>query len=145
MAFGPAIKLLTEAENRRQFKALGNAGKDLTKANRKVARLVVTTAKGAASGPEQTSAVGAISASATQSSAAVVIKDNPAWGVGAFMGSVKYPQFPAWVGNSWDLSEGTGPYAIKEAFTASGRAAVMKAYQDNVVETLRAGGVDVGD
>ena len=63
--------------------------------------------------------------------------------VGAFMGSKRYPQFPAWIGADWDLAEGTGPYAIKEQFTSSGREQVMKEYRDNVVEVLRAGGVDV--
>lgn len=142
--FGPAIVYESAAENRRQFKALGNAGKDLTKANRQVAKVVVTTSRGAASGAEQTSAVGAIAAAATQSAAAVTISSGKVpWALGAFMGSLQYPQFDTWIGSGWDLAEGTGPYAIKDAFSSSGRDQIMKSYQDNIVETLRAGGVDV--
>jgi hypothetical protein len=34
------------------------------------------------------------------------------FGIGAFLGAVKYKQFPEWVGNTWALEVGQGPYVI---------------------------------
>lgn len=148
MPFGPVIQVENEAQVRRTFKALGGAGKDLTKANRQVAKLVQTLSRSEASGssdPEQSSAVAAISARATQSAAQLQISSaSVPWALGAFMGSKQYPQFLPWIGNNWDLAQGTGPYSIRFAFGGSGIEAIKTAYEKTIGDTLRAAGLTVG-
>lgn len=141
------VKIENEAQVRKAFKDLGGAGKDLTKANRVVAKAALALAKAAASGssdPEQTSAVNAITATATQSAASLRISSGSIpWAIGAFYGAKEFPQFLPWIGNGWDLNEGTGPYAIKFAFSPSGIETIKQTYQKEVGDTLRAAGLSV--
>ena len=54
--------------------------------------------------------------------------------LGAFFGS-KNNRFPPWVGGSWDLNRGTGPYLLPDAIAAT-RAQVGEAVIDAVDQAL---------
>jgi hypothetical protein len=145
MPFGPAVVVENEADVRRMFKALGGAGKELSKANRKVAKKVETGTRGrAGSGSAQeSSAAKALAARATQSAAELAIRNSASvpYGVGAFMGALRYPQFPKWVGSSWDLAAGTGPYAISDYFGGGGVDEVKDEYVKQIAEVLAGAGL----
>lgn len=145
MPFGPVIQVENEAQVRKAFRALVGSGKDLTKANRQVAKVTLSLSRSAASGDsERGSAVGALAAAATQSAAALTISSAKVpWALGAFMGAKQYPQFDQWIGSNWDLAEGTGPYAIRDAFNASGIERIKATYEKEIGDTLRAAGIPV--
>ena len=81
-------------------------------------------AKARAMGGVQAHAAGGIQAFGTQTKAGLRFSNSKkyAMSAGAFFGSKRFRQFPAWVGNdfSWDGGEGPGrgPYAINPALAA---------------------------
>lgn len=119
MAFGPTIRVDGAQELSRAFRNAGR-GKELTAAHRRVAKLVESrTRDGSASGtPQQAKAAKAWAARASAVGAQIGIRNSATvpFGIGAFMGSLAYRQFPAWVGDSWDLLAGSGPYVLRDVF-----------------------------
>lgn len=113
---------------RRQIRASeGNWAKRLTKAHRQIAKEEAAEAQKFAvgTGPMQAHFAKFISGYANRYTATIGLRGNQAnaafWGAKGRSGwyaAGKYansatPQFPEWVGNSWDVGElGQGPYAI---------------------------------
>ena len=62
----------------------------------------------------------AILGKATARSADIAVRNlsSVPFGLGAFLGAKQYRQFPAWVGSSWDLDAGEGPYVIAPTIAA---------------------------
>lgn len=92
--------------------------RELRKVNSDAAKKAQDASQTAASGlgSVQAKAVDAIKASATQTASALVIDANKVpYALGAFMGAKRFPQFPAWVGNTWEPGGPGGPYAVGEA------------------------------
>lgn len=93
--------------------------RELRKANVDVARIAQDASQHEASGlgGVQAKAAPAIKAGGEQLAAKIVVSATAAYpfALGAFFGAKKYPQFPPWVGNSWDPGGPGGPYAINAA------------------------------
>lgn len=84
----------------------------LREANRQIAVGVAAEARGATETAQQAAAAGAITGRGDRRGAAIGVNRSPAFAPGAFYGALQYPQFPAWVGNSWDVGGSGGPAAI---------------------------------
>lgn len=128
------------------FRAVGGELKDLTAANRKVAKVFSEAARArAASGTRQQSrARMALKPTATRKSAALSINNTSSvpFGKGAFLGAIRWKQFPAWVGNSWNLEAGDGPYVVAPAFVDA-RPEILDAYNREVASVFEAVGLAV--
>lgn len=100
-------------EFRRLLRAAeGNWDGALREANRQIAQGVAGKARGATETRQQAKAAGAITGRGDRRGAAVGVNRSPAFAHGAFYGALQYSQFPAWVGNSWEVGGAGGPYAI---------------------------------
>ena len=63
------------------------------------------------------------------------------FGIGSFMGSVRYKQFPEWVGNTWNLEAGQGPYVIAPTI-ASNLDEIMDIFIDMLQVAAESLGLD---
>lgn len=88
-------------------------------ANAKIAQTVAEKARGATETRQQAAAARAITGRGDRRGAAVGVNRSPAFAQGAFFGALQFPQFPAWVGNSWDVGGAGGPYAINPTIRAN--------------------------
>ncbi len=68
---------------------------------------------------QQAKASGAIVGAAESRAAKIAVRNSPPFAQGAFFGALQYPQFPAWVGNSWEVGGSGGPYAVNPAIRDS--------------------------
>jgi hypothetical protein len=130
VARGPAVEVEGLKELRRELKQLGPQWpKELRKANKEAADIAASASRSNAHGGtrQQSAAASAIKASGTQSAAQVVIDAGRVpFALGAFLGSRAYPQFPEWVGNSWEPGGPGGPYAVNPA---------IREKEDEIIET----------
>lgn len=118
---------------RRALRELGVKSKDLNAAYRSISRVAATRAQGKArSGTRlQAAAARAFIGSASGKGAEIGIRNlgSVPFGQVAFLGSARRtgwaargrsaggarrPQHPAWVGNSWDIEAGEGPYVLTD-------------------------------
>lgn len=138
----PVIRVEGVKEIKAAFKEAGEA-KTLTKAYKGVAKVVEGPLRSAASGgsAQQSKAARAIKASATQTAANITLSSRTVpFVAGAFIGSVRYHQFPAWIGSSWQLPD-DGPYTMPEAFR-SAMDDIDREFQDSVMDRFRELGFD---
>lgn len=108
------------------------ANRALRRAHQNVAKFVEGRSRGRGSA-QQMKAARAIFGKGDTTTSAVAIRNlkSVPFGIGAFMGSVRYRQFPSWVGINWDLETGTGPYVIAPVI-ASGRQDIIEAFRDEM-------------
>lgn len=115
----PAVRVDGARELSRKFRAATGSTKDLSKAHREVGRLVTDRSKSGASGGtrQQARAASVLLGKGTSTEASVAIRNTGRipYGLGAFLGAKQYRQFPPWVGNTWDLANGEGPYVVAPA------------------------------
>jgi len=100
---------------RRSFDAVARKGLDkaLRAAHRVIAKDVASDIRGATVGTrQQRKAIKSIAARGEPTAAVIGIRNAVPFGIGAFMGSIRYKQFPAWVGTNWNLESGEGPYVV---------------------------------
>lgn len=117
-------------EFRRLLRAAeGNWDGALREANRQIAQGVAGKARGATETRQQAKAAGAITGRGDRRGAAVGVNRSPAFAQGAFYGALQYSQFPAWVGNSWEVGGAGGPYAINPTIRDS-MGDIVDAYGD---------------
>lgn len=90
-------------------------GRVVRSTNRKIADYVADKARGMTETRQQAAASRAIRGAATTGAAKIAVTRNPVFAQGAFFGALQYPQFPAWVGNSWEPGGAGGPYAVNPA------------------------------
>lgn len=121
----PAVQIEGATELRKQFKQLGGKTKDLSAVNRKIARSATELVKARSSlgTRQQASAAKSFIGRGTSKAAEIGIRNTASmpYGLGAFMGSIRWKQFPAWVGNSWELGSGDGPYVLRDVFGDSSK------------------------
>lgn len=133
---GPAIEVEGIAEVRRALKAAGAKSSELSKAHRRVGKLVEGESRSGAGGGtrQQSSAAKVLLGRGTTKSAILAIRNTARvpYGLGAFLGG-KRPQFPEWVGNNWDLLNGDGPYVIAEQ---------MRRNRDEILDEFEAAVLD---
>lgn len=114
-------RLLRQAE--------GNWDGALRESNRQIAQGIATKARGATETAQQARAAGAITGRGDRMGAAIGVNARPAFAQGAFYGALQYPQFPAWVGNSWDVGGSGGPAAINPTIRDN-LGEIVEAYGD---------------
>lgn len=136
-------------ELRKSFAAGANRrelDKGLRSSHKEIAKTVEVSAKvGAATGTrQQRAAIRALLGRGTPTSAMVTIRNSRAvpFGIGAFMGAVVHKQFPEWVGTSWDLAAGDGPYVVAEAI-AEDLDRIASTYESGILKTLDGLGLPV--
>jgi len=109
-------------EARRAFRDAEGQARDLSAAHRRVAQAAAERirARAATGTRQQAAAAKVIKGRGTASGADVAVTNTAAvpFGKGAFFGSLRWEQFPMWVGNTWDISEGDGPYIITEVLNS---------------------------
>ncbi len=109
--------------------AEGNWDGALREANRQIGTGVAGKARGATETAQQAKAAGAISGLGDRRGAKIAVNRSPAFAQGAFYGAKQYPQFEAWVGNSWEVGGSGGPYAINPTIRDS-MSDIIDAYGD---------------
>lgn len=114
-------RLLRQAE--------GNWDGALRESNRQIAQGIAAKARGATETAQQAAAAGAITGRGDRRGAAIGVNRSPAFAQGAFYGALQYPQFPAWVGNSWDVGGSGGPAAINPTIRDN-LGEIVEAYGD---------------
>lgn len=114
-------RLLRQAE--------GNWDGALRESNRQIAQGIAAKARGATETAQQAAAAGAITGRGDRRGAAIGVNRSPAFAQGAFYGALQYPQFPAWVGNSWDVGGSGGPAAINPTIRDN-LTEIVEAYGD---------------
>jgi hypothetical protein len=142
-----AIDVKGGKELRAELRAIEPAlVREMSKVHKQIAELVkpIAVAKASALGGMAAHFAGSIKSSGTQARSAIGVASKAN---AAFWGSSKHsgwyaqpqyaggpPQFPAWVGNTWDAGvPGQGPYAINDAIAES-IPAVMALYDRAVTE-----------
>ena len=127
---GVEVRFEGFTEFRRLLRAAGDDWDGAVReANRQIAQGVAGKARGATETAQQAKAAGAISGRGDRRGAAVGVGRSPAFAQGAFYGALQYPQFPAWVGNSWEVGGSGGPYAINPTIRDS-MSDIVDAYGD---------------
>ena len=113
---GPFITLEGAQEFIRGLKECGPAwDRMLRNLNGDISRWIAEEARGRAETAQQRKAAGAIAGRGDRYGAKIVINRRPPFAQGAFFGALQYPQFPMWVGNSWEVGGAGGPAAINPA------------------------------
>lgn len=102
-------------------------GRYLRATHRAIADHVADKAKGMTDNAQQAKAAGAIVGAAESRAAKIAVRNSPPFAQGAFFGALQYKQFPAWVGNSWEVGGAGGPYAVNPAIRES---------KDDIVEAF---------
>ncbi len=123
-----------EIQGLREFRSgLRKAGygwpRVLAKVNRDIAKFVEGKAQGQTMTRQQAKASSAISGRGTQRESKIVIGGSPPFALGAFMGALRYRQFPTWVGNSWEVGGPGGPFAVNPAIREN-KDDIVDAYGD---------------
>lgn len=117
----PALRVHGLDETRRSLRRAGlvEVPKGIRGAHKVVAKLVEAgSRREAGSGTrQQQAAAKALLGKGTTAEAVLAIRNTSSvpFGKGAFLGAIAWQQFPPWVGNSWNLEAGDGPYVIAEA------------------------------
>ena len=121
------------------------SNKALKQAHTNVANLVKAESQGRGT-RQQVRAARALVGKGTARNAFVAIRNRPVpFGIGAFMGAQgrfgwysagRYRdsdarQFPEWVGNTWDLENGVGPYVIADVIKEQ-REDIFDAFMDEM-------------
>ena len=115
-----AVEIEGLADFRKDLREAGDGWpRVLRAANRKIGDYVAGKARGMTETAQQARAARAIRGSATQTAAKIAVTRSPVFAQGAFFGSLQYPQFPRWVGNSWEPGGSGGPYAVNPAIRES--------------------------
>lgn len=108
-------------EARRAFRDAEGKTRDLSAAHRRVAQAAAERVRArASSGTRQQAAAAKVikgRGSASGADLAVSNTSGVPFGKGAFFGSLRWKQFPAWVGNTWDIESGDGPYVIRDVLS----------------------------
>lgn len=108
-------------EARRAFRDAEGQTRDLSAAHRRVAQAAAERirARAATGTRQQAAAAKVIKGRGTASGADVAVTNTAAvpFGKGAFFGSLRWKQFPAWVGNTWDIESGDGPFVIRDVLS----------------------------
>lgn len=142
---GGAIEVEGLRELRSAFRAAEGKTKDLSAAHRRVAQLAAERARAAAAtGTRQQAAAARVIVGRGVASGADLAVRNTAsvpFGKGAFFGALRWHQFPQWVGNSWSIESGTGPYVITGVLT---NARNLDEFQDLFLEEFSAAFAAVG-
>lgn len=143
----PAVRVEGLTEVRSALKRAAGTTRELSKAHRKVAKLVEGESKAQAprGTRQQARAAQVLLGKGTVREATLAIRNTKRvpFGKGAFLGG-KRPQFPPpWVGNNWNVLEGSGPYVIRDAMR-SRRTDILDSFEENVLDALRAAGLTVG-
>lgn len=119
MPFEPAIGIANVGDATRALRAGGERASKLGKPHRKIAKVVEPEARADAKSAtaQQAKAARAILGKGTAKAAVIAIRNlgKVGFGIGAFMGAAQYRQFLPWVGASWDITAGEGPYVIAPA------------------------------
>lgn len=133
------IRELRSALRRMQ---VDGSSKALRQAHKNVAKFVEQRSRGRGTA-QQVRAARAILGKGETAEASIAIRNLSAvpFGLGAFMGSLRYKQFPTWVGNNWNLEAGEGPYVIADAIQ-SGRTDIMREFVDEMRKAADALGLD---
>jgi hypothetical protein len=142
---GPAVRVEGAKELSRAFRKATGTTRNLSRAHREVGRLVADRSKdrAASSAPQQRKAAAALLGKGTSREAQLSIRNTGRlpFGIGAFMGALQYRQFPAWVGNSWDIAVAGGPYVIGEAVRAN-MVEIVDEFERNLGHAIREAGLD---
>lgn len=142
----PAVRVEGATELARAFRQVAGSTRDLSAAHRRIGREVVNIVRSEGGATRQQSAAMRSIIGRGNARAAEVGLRNMAsvpFGIGAFMGSLAYPQFPAWVGNSWSLIDGEGPYVFRDAFKRlSTQEAIEAAFLDEIEAVLQKAGIE---
>ena len=137
-------------EARRAFRDAEGKTRDLSAAHRKVAQLATerTKARAATGTRQQAAAAKALIGRGTAAGADLAVRNTSAvpFGKGAFFGSLRWQQFPMWVGNTWDIEAGDGPYIIRDVLSDRSN---IEDFQDKFLEefgsALAAVGLDIAN
>ena len=144
---GAAFQVEGLDEARRGFREVAGSTRELAAANRQVAKVVEPRARSyAGSGTrQQARAVAAITGKGTAAQAVISIRNTGAvpFGIGAFLGAVRFRQFPGWVGPSWDIAAGEGPYRVAPAIRDA-LPEVAREFATAVADTFAPAGLAVG-
>lgn len=117
-------------EFRRLLRAAeGNWDGALREANRQIGMGVAGKARGMTDSRQQAAAAGAIVGRGDRRGAKIAVTRSPAFAQGAFYGAKQYPQFPEWVGNTWEVGGSGGPHAVNPAIR-SNLPDIIDAYGD---------------
>ena len=96
--------------------------------------------------PEGLQVASGLSRNACQRIAAELGDEERKRDVGAFFGSLRWQQFPMWVGNTWDIEAGDGPYIIRDVLSDRSN---IEDFQDKFLEefgsALAAVGLDIAN
>ena len=94
--------------------------------------------------PQQQRAAAALLGKGTAKEASIAVRNTGRvpFGIGAFMGALQYRQFPPWVGNSWDITAGEGPYVIAEAVAAA-MPEIVEEFEWAIGHAIRQAGLEV--
>jgi hypothetical protein len=140
----PAVRVegIRELRTRLRRMQVDGTNTALRAAHKNVAKFVEGRSRGRGTA-QQVKAARAILGTGDTAEAILKIRNLNAvpFGIGAFMGAVQYPQFPAWVGNQWDIEAGEGPYVIADV-VASGRTDIVEAFIDEMRMAAEALGLD---
>lgn len=117
--------------------------RDLKPARVRVAELVVAELSQSPATRQQARMVPAVVAS---KAGAVAIRQNKSFPFshGAFFGAKRWRQFPQWVGASWDMMRGTGPYVITPTVVRN-RERILGVMTDEIVRTARELGLEASN
>lgn len=137
-------------EVRRGFRAVSGSSRELGNANREVGRKATEWSKDQTSRTgtrQQRAAVRALLGKGDQRSGSIAIRNlkSMPFGIGAFMGGRRRrttQQFPPWVGNQWNIDEGTGPYQIAPALEGR-REDLIDIYMDAIRQAAARAGLEV--
>lgn len=137
-------------EARRAFRDAEGKTRDLSAAHRRVAQAAAERVRArASSGTRQQAAAAKVikgRGSASGADLAVSNTSGVPFGKGAFFGSLRWQQFPMWVGNTWDIEAGDGPYIIRDVLSDRSN---IEDFQDKFLEefgsALAAVGLDIAN
>lgn len=142
----PALRVEGARELSRAFRQATGTTRDLSRAYREVGRLATDRSKREAinAAPQQRKAAAALLGKGTSTQASVAVRNTGRipFGLGAFMGALQYRQFPPWVGNSWDIMAGGGPYVIGEAVRGA-MPEIVDEFEWAIGHAIRQAGLDV--
>ena len=130
------VKIIGLKEFRSALKALDKQWpKELTKANKTIAQHVAADAQGSAGEYSRMTAAAArsIRGTASQSAAKIAFGGSPPFALAGIMGAKRHsgwyatrghnksrtPQFPEWVGNTWEPGGSGGPRGVNDAIRAN--------------------------
>lgn len=140
----PVIRVEGVKEIKAAFKEVGQ-GRELTKAYKTVSKVVEGPLRSSGSGGtrQQAAAARAIKASASQTAATITLSAKTVpFVAGAFMGSKHHKQFPASVGNAWQLPE-SGPYTMAPTIERL-MPDIEQAFSDAVLDRFQELGFETG-